>query len=203
MGQEASFQAIPEDCELMIAARRDREIAEIMQFVNWYATNEKLRRRYENAPDTKEFIHKLEKLLRDKPDFVHRYFYAGGRTYDAIDYLLSPARRGEVEPENDSSLIHEIIYGQERLHPDAIATQGRPIGCVSAKSVPMYTDYLNQITKDLLHQHYDVSKMTWVYKIYDTDGEERFEVIWEEFVGMREVYRAALEHNEAVITVID
>lgn len=203
MGREASFQAIPENCELLIRARQEREIAEDMQFSLMEATEEP-NPRYERSPEEQYFYDAVQELIRVHPGLEKRYFYAGARTYDAIIYLLSPARR-EEEFDGDQSLIKKATWGVELLHPEARATQGVPIGFVSRVDTKIIADYLEQITMEQLHEHYNPSKMSEaaVYKMGPNRDERRFQVIWEEFVGMRDVYRAAANHDEAVITVID
>lgn len=203
MGTEASFQAIPEDCELLIRARRDRKIAEDMQFSLMDATEEP-NPQYVRSPEEQYFYDAVQELIRVHPGLEKRYFYAGARTYDAIIYLLSPARR-EGEWDGDQSLIKKAIWGVELLHPEACATQGVPIGFVSTVDTKRIAEYLDRVTREQLHEHYDPLKMRGaaVYKMGLSDSERRFEVIWEEFVGMRDVYRAAADHDEAVITVID
>ena len=37
------------------------------------------------------------------------------------------------------------------------------------------------------------------YKMHPTAGEERFQAIWQDFVGTRDVYIAAKAHGEAVV----
>jgi hypothetical protein len=204
MGVEAYFQAMPEDCELFIAARQDREIAEMMQFFNNYSERDVTGQpeQYRGGPKSYEFHFKARKVAIETPGLRDRYFYAGGRTFDAIVYLLSPARRATPR-EKDTSLIHQAFYGQEPLYPEAIAVQGIPIGLVPSAGVVQIADYLGTISREILHEQYGTEhiKNAGIYK--SAVGEDRFQVIWDEFVGMRDVYQAAAEHNEAVITVID
>src|ERR1700753_2114848 len=140
MGVEATFQAMPENCELFIAARQDRDIAELMQFFETYASQENLLR-FKEDPKRLEFHTKARKVVSDSPGLLKRYFYAGSRTFDAIVYLLSPIRRS-VTHQKDTSLIYQAIYGQEPLHPEAHATQGRPIRLVPAIGVLIIAEYL-------------------------------------------------------------
>jgi hypothetical protein len=206
MGYEARFQAMPEDCELMLTARHDRAIAECMQFFKTYTS-------YTTIvgptidPKHVEFLRLVKKTIALKPDIVQRYFYGGARTFDAIVYLLSPIHRQSRTMMNleDDSQIYRAIWGMERLHPEAVASQGFPIGFVSAHAVSDLSDYLDGITHEMLHVHYDVRAMyeAGVYKMGPYSDEERFNAIWDEFVGMRKVYRAAAQHGEAMITVID
>lgn len=203
MGTEARFQAIPEDCELLIRARQDRKIAEYMQFFESGGTWEP-DFWDKPSPDEQYFYDAVQELIRAHPGLEKRYFYAGARTYDAIIYLLSPARR-EGEWDGDQSLIKKAIWGVELLHPEACAGQGIPIGFVPTADTKTIAGYLDQITREQLHEHYDPQKMyeAGVYKMAPDRDERRFQVIWDEFVGMRDVYRAAADHGEAVITVID
>lgn len=198
MGVEAKFQAIPEDCELLKHAREDREIAEMMQFFDMFAKDEG----HPETPLETYFDQSVKELIQLHPGLDKRYFYAGSRTYDAIVYLLSPQRRQEETFESDQSHIKKAIWGSEHLHPEAHATQGIPIGFVPTKEVKVIADFLDSVTYELLHEHYHPAKMR-VYKMRPDDGESRFQVIWAEFEGMRNVYREATAHNEAMITVID
>jgi hypothetical protein len=203
MGVEASFQAMPENCDLFITARQDRETAEALQFFHQFAFEYKTPHPRWDAKWTE--IHRMaRKLGAEKPDLINRYFYAGSRTFDAIVYLLSPIRRS-VTRHKDTSLIYQAIYGQEPLYPEAHASQGRPIGIVPAAGVLPIAEYLEQISMEVLHQHYNPQHMSdvAVYKMHPNNDEGRFQNIWDEFVGMRNLYRAAAEHNEAVIVIID
>jgi hypothetical protein len=201
MGTEARFQAMPEDCDLMLAARQDREIAEMIQFFKAYAAGGDMPG---NDPKFIEFLDLVQKVVRDYPDLKDRYFYAGARTYDAIVYLLSPVRRaGQFQ--NNSDLIYQATYGEEPLHSTATATQGHPIGLVKTDSVKIIADFLDMVTIEQLGEFYDAKQMyeQGVYKMDPSDNERRFLTIWEEFEGMRDVYRAAADHDEAVIAIID
>jgi hypothetical protein len=201
MGKEARYQAIPEDCELLARARKDRETAERIEFFNQWATHPPPP---EISPHSVKFVAAIKTLAQTHPGLIQRYFYAGSRHYDHIIYLLSPTRRRGEFDENDHSLIHKAVYGSERLHPEARATQGVPIGFVPADDVQTIADYLSTITRDTLHEHYDPERMykAGVYKPPGL-GEASFEVTWQEFEGMRRVYQQAAAHGEAMITVID
>jgi hypothetical protein len=202
VGFEARYQAIPEDCELLARARKDREIAELMQFFNSFALEEVS----SESPTRIFFANAVKELMRERPGLIERYLHNRTRGYDRILYLLSPARRAR-DWKNDQSLIHihKAIRGSERLHPEARATQGHPIGFVPAKDVQLIADYLDIVTYEGLHEHYNPSHMAemGVYKIWAESDEAVFQSTWEEFTEMRNLYRAAADHNEAVITVID
>jgi hypothetical protein len=193
MGVEARYQAIPEDCDLLKRARRDREIAEQLQFFDDYATGEWVI----TAPDMLDhfLVHACEELARKHTGLTDRYFYAGSRMFDAIVYLLSPVRRHEA-PDPDESLIYKAVYGSERLHPEARAGQGYPIGFVPSHTVRIIADYLEVVTREQLHEHYEPHLMReqGVYKVFEHHDERKFQAIWEEFEGMRRVYRAAADH---------
>jgi hypothetical protein len=202
MGVEARFQAIPEDCELLKYARHEYDIAEMMEFFNHYANKETRREFFPSqiAP----FVEYVDALVSTNPTLPERYFYAGGRNWDKILYLLSPARRAG-EYTNDQSLIYKALKGCERLHPDANATQGHPIGFVPARDVLLIATYLDSVTYDQLHEHYSPILMVEmsVYKMHETADDKNFPPIWEEFTGMRDIYRSTANHNEAMIVVID
>jgi hypothetical protein len=203
MGVEARFQAMPENCDLFIAARQEREIAEALQFFHRLAFAYKTPHPMWDAK-WQEAYGLAQKLGAEKPDLINRYFYAGGRTFDAIVYLLSPVRRNLNLKEEDS-LIYQAVYGQELLHPKAHASQGWPIGLVTAAGVVQIAEYLSTIREEMLIEYYHPKHMyeAGAYKMDSAARDGRFAVIWDEFVGMREVYLAAAYNGEAVITVID
>jgi hypothetical protein len=204
MGVEARFQAMPENCELFITARQDRAMAEYIMSFNLYMV--RTTKQWPNSPNWLNFYGKAKKVVSEFPGVEDRYFYAGARQFDAIVYLLSPARRA-VPRQEDTSLIHQAYYGQELLHPEAKAGQGRPIGLVPSAGVALIAQYLNQISRETLFEHYDDERMYYeagVYKIHPRDKSGwQVEAIRDEFVGMRDIYQAAAEHGEAVIVEID
>lgn len=202
MGVLARFQAMQEDSELFMAAREDREIAMGLQFFNQYVLyyetpyagwSEKHRQGWQMARD----------LAAAKPDLLNRYF-SGDKNFDAIVYLLSSVRQDD-EMQRDASLIHQAIYGTDRLHPNATGAEGFPIPFVRAAHVPFIATYLDDITRNMLYKSYDPNAMyeAGVYAMSANDDEGRFDGIWQEFTGMRELYHAAMLYNEAVIITID
>jgi hypothetical protein len=202
VGVDLSLQAIPEGCELVIKARINREVAEYLDMFHIFVTGK------ECLPydSTAIFVCEAAKaLVREHPGLIQRHFReAGRRKWDAILYLLDP-ECWLNDCGNDKSLVNKAITGSERLHPDATASQGNPIGFVPAHEVRAIVDYFDTVTVEQLHEHYDPDVM-WelgVYKMSPGYAEHQFSNIWEEFVGIRDFYREAAAHNEAVITVID
>jgi hypothetical protein len=202
MGIEAYYQAMPESCDLFVSAQKDHEIADQIMSFNLYMVQ--VQKQWPDSPKWVEFYEKSKQAMKEHPGLENRYFCAGGRTFDAIIYLLSPARRS-LFAEQDRSLIRIAVRGFEALHPLAQGIQGGPINFVPAPIVPLIAEYLSLIDQDILYEHYDPHWMyeSGVYKMHPTDpNNSRFEAIWEEFDGMREVYQGAAHHGEAVITVI-
>lgn len=203
MGKDAQYQAIPEDCELLLRARQDRRWAEALVSFHGVATiGKRPSPRMHTFP---EFVNAVLLLVEENPGITQRYFIAVSRQFDAIMYLLSSARRAGESWKTDQSSIRKVIYGNERLHPEALATQGRPIGFVPANSVASLSDYLAGITREKLHQHYDPQRMfqAGIYKMGPNASEKDFQIIWEEFAGMQNIYQQAAAHGEAMITVVD
>lgn len=208
MGVEASYQAIPENCELLQQARLNRDLAEWMQHFNYFT-----RGMLSPHPSQEviSFREAVQQLVSADAGLIDRYFYAHGRNYDAIIFLLCSARRIRREAlrfhkvKRGGYLIVKAVRGSELLHPDARATQGNPIGFVPASEVVTIADYLDSVTHNQLHEHYNplLMEKVKVYKMHRSDDEQSFERIWEEFVGMQNIYRQAANHNEAMITVID
>jgi hypothetical protein len=183
MSVRADYQAMPEECELMISARHDPEIASMMQIFNFFALNREFLERT-NYLEREQFMSKLEKVLQDKPDLLDRYYGMGlsGSEYTAQDILESVA-----ETEDEASLGYVVAFGKDILHPDA--ESDFPIRFVPAKDVPGFCAFLNKITEEIFFEWWHSN---------DADS-EWYEASWRDFVGMREVYRAAHEHREAVI----
>jgi hypothetical protein len=204
MGVELRLQAIPEDCELLIKARRDREVAEQMEFFNAWALEIHRSGWKPETPLEIYFFDAVQELIRQRPSLIQRYFYDGPRGWDALIYLLSPERRAR-NSKGDNSLVNKAIKGSEPLHPEANATQGWPIGFVPIQDVRAIADFFDAVTFEQLHEHYDPKVMLAnnVYKSRPDDDEIRFQHIWDEFVEIKNLYREAADHNEAVITVID
>jgi len=201
VGVSLKLQAIPEDCELLIKARSNREIAEWLQFFHLFADGD------DYPPDDSAgvFVYEaVQTLVRQRPGLIQRYFYDGPRVWDAILYLLD-VENWPNDWSNDTSLVNRAINGSEPVHPDANATQGNPIGFVPAQEVHAIADYFDTVTYEHIHEHYDPVHMSeiGVYKIVSVHDETRFQNIWDGFVGIRNLYREAAAHNEAVITVID
>lgn len=144
----------------------------------------------------------VQELVQRRPGLIQRYLYAGGRHYDMIIYLLSEERRAGNQ---DTSLAHKAIWGTERLHPRATATQGIPIGFVTAQDVARIAVFFDSVTFEQLHEYYNPTHMhqVGVYKIHPGASEESFQRIWNEFGDIRHLYYEAAANNEAVITVID
>ena len=204
MGIEAQYQAMPENCDFLRRARTDREFAEVIQSFDKYALG-KGTLFDDDPPYRREFIAGAQALEKQFPGLASRYFYAGSRCFSMIRYLLSPSYREEPKSVPDNGFIRQAIYGTERLHPEANATQGCPIGFVPTREVPLLAEYLSQITREILHEYYDPPRMhaSGVYKMRGDADEDDFKAIWDELTGMKLVYQQAAEHGEAMITVID
>jgi hypothetical protein len=204
VGVELRLQAIPDDCELLIKARINREVAEQMEFFNSWALGIHRTGWKPETPLEIYFFKAVQELVRQRPGLIQRYFYDGPRGWEAIIYLLSPESRAG-NSKRDNSLVNRAIKGSEPLHPEAYATQGRPIGFVPVQDVRAIADFFHTVTSEQLHEHYKPNVMSemHVYKMWPDSDETRFQDIWEEFVEIKNLYREAAAHNEAVITVID
>lgn len=203
MGVELRLQAIPEDCELLARARQEREIADKVGRFHQYIRGAILPSE-RKKPEIVAFINAMQELVKANPGLDERYAYLGNRQFDAILYLLSPARRAG-DYKNDRSVIHNAIYGIESLHPDVKVAWGLPIGFVPANEVRTIADFLDTVTYEHLFEHDDPALMyqAGVYKSRPYETELHRESVWEEFTDIRDLYRAAADHGEAVITVID
>ncbi len=199
MGFDACFQAIPENCELLARARQDRDVAQELQF--FLHDIEPLSER--NSTPTEKYVSRaIRALVRSHPGLKQRRLYADHRS-DQIVYLLSPARREDAE--DDDTLVYKAFNGSEHLQPEARAGQGCPIGFLPKADVHAIAEYFDSITVEQLHEYYDPSCMFdhYVYKIDPSCGEKTFQHIWDNFVEVRDFFREAAAHDEAVITMID
>ncbi len=206
MGFDAKFQALPSDWEMLRRARVDIEYAECLEFFNLYVTDRNATRlkRADTSPLDLEFYRAAKALVAERPGLLERYLYSASRSHDSIIYLLSPGRCvGEYK--NDPSLVRKAFYGFERLHPTATAGQGIPIGFVSVRDVRQVADFFKSVSREQLHEHYNPAIMVenYVYKMRETDNEQSFDYIWDDFSAIRDLYRGAADHDEIVITVID
>ena len=204
MGVELRLQAIPGDCELLRKARHDREVAQEMEFFYAWARGIHRTGWKPETPLEIYFFEAVQELIRERPGLIQRYFYDGPRGWEAIIYLLSPESRAG-NSKGDNSLVNRAIKGSEPLHPEAYATQGRPIGFVPVQDVRAIADHFDMVTIEQLHKYYNPGTMAeiGVYKMWPDSDETRFQDIWAEFVEIKNLYREAATHNECVITVID
>ncbi|MCR9143606.1 MAG: YfbM family protein [bacterium] len=203
MGVEASYQAIPDPCDLLTAARENLAIAEALLFLKQYARPETL---FQESPEDRFVARELKQLLVQFPDLLKEHFYAGGRNFDAIIYLLSAHRR-EANFENDPSMIYKAVLGSELLHPEAAASQGRPIRFCPAPVVREAAAYLDSVSPEDLREHLDPKAM-YAAAVYKSqfgfnNPEEYFADLLDEFHGMRDLYLLAAENGRAMIVSID
>jgi hypothetical protein len=210
MGFDLIFQAIPENCDLLANARRNQEIAEELTFFHTYATGT---HRPGWTPETPLEIYMdtaIKSLIQTHPQLIDHYLYASKRAYDMIVYLLSAVRRAERAGRFvDTSPINQAIYGSEKLHPLASATQGRAIGFVPAKQVRALANFLSATTSSNLREHFnptDAAQMEIYNRIYkwgEATTDQEFHHIWQEFTAIRDFYKTATAANEAVIICND
>lgn len=201
MGWELSLQAIPEDCELLKLANKDREIAEKLQFIE-IAIDEIEQWLISDYPATKLFAKMLLPILETKPRLQSRYFYGGRRCYDIIEYLLCEERRCNDQKHSEQCMIQIAIHGNTAVHPKAKTTQGiSGIQLITTEVVPKVTEYMSQISYEQFKRHWNPTKMLecGVYKI----SAGKLQSSWEEFQGIYNLYQQAEKHNEAVIATID
>ncbi len=67
MGFDLHLRAFPEQCELWVKARADRQIAENMQFLG----------DFESEPDNEAdryFLEAVQQLVREYPGLLERYY---------------------------------------------------------------------------------------------------------------------------------
>lgn len=201
MGWELSLQAIPEDCELLSLARKNKDIAETLPFLhmgiseldNWLKSDEEV---------DLLFASKLADLLIARPNLASRYFYGGRRCYDIIEYLLCANRRCNSQSKTQECIIQTAIHGNKSVYPGVRSSQGiSEIRLVSANLVPQIVEYMHGISYEQFKKHWNVEKMIEcsVYKM----GSGKLQWGWEEFQGMYQLYQQAQKYGEAVLATID
>ena len=193
MGIDADFIAFPEDCELLHEARRNIDIAHSLAYLRYYVEPNS-RHAKSNDPDNVRLRNAALKLFDEHPGLIDRYYSERGRNWATIMYLISPT--DYLSKRENRTLIEKAYYGFEPLHPEV-----RVRGLVRRGDVHALSAYLNTITREQLHSNFPPKQR--IYKCGPDADEERFEVIWQDFVGMRNLYNMAMEHGEAVVTCLE
>lgn len=181
MGIDLSWTAIPEETELFRALRGGRFPEDIEALSSVYTGN---------RPWRDEFQVLAEAVRDARPDLRSRTLTNGGRTYEAITWLISDGfRRGVRGPFQD--LCAQTLFPNEVIHPDSRTTIGFPIGYLSPAQVAAGSAALEAISEAAFFAHFDPEGMerAAVYKFRADRAVERRRYIWDDFVAQRDLFR--------------
>jgi len=197
MGLELRYQAMPEECSLLERARHDLEFGRLLQFFEPIAKEE------EEEQTWIDFALEVRQTIRLYPGIEQRNFSLD-RRWDQLYYLLSEARR-KSEPRDETSLIHQAIFGGDVLHPDVKAGQGIPIRYLPPADVLQVVALLATVTSEALQAHFNPSAMreAAVYKIRGDEDEFDFKYLQQDFGALKTFYEQAVMHHEGVLTCLD
>ena len=200
MGMDLSYQAIPDNSPALERARRDGLFGCELEFWSSYARPDTRRDAMVQRARASQEEHDLafvdavalsRQSAREHPGLELRC-WTWSRGYDAVHYLLSPARRAGQGEAHDWA--HEPIYGAQVLHAEARTTIGFPIRYNPPYLVREYAEIIGGATRDDLILHFDAAKMRrgGVYKYFgDPDGFENW--MWPEFEAWRGFYETMLQ----------
>src|SRR5258706_3169040 len=122
-----TFQAIPENCELLKQARTNRDIAEYLYFLYTLSgpvveNTETDPKQWKHTDAERYFYQAARELFTAEPGLEKRFLYVDGLRWDAIIYLLSDERRNESELYKKSR-IYQAFFGSELLNSAAFRTE--------------------------------------------------------------------------------
>ncbi len=192
MGMDLSYQAIPHESPALERARHDGLFGSALEFWGSYTRPDTRRdammRRARASQEEHDLVFVDAVMLarqtaREHPGLESRC-WTWSRGYDAVHYLLSPARRAGHGEAHDWA--HAPIYGAQVLHPDARTTIGFPIRYNPPHLVREYAEIIGVATHDDLVQHFDAASMkrSGIYKCAgEPDGFENW--MWPEFEAWR------------------
>lgn len=205
MGLDLQYQAMPENCRLLIRACQDSDFGENLEFFRFYALKSQEAIAHFNIdPLLSEFVSEVRRTVQQYPGLEHRNFYFG-RRWDMLYYLLSERRR-KGERRNNSHWVEKAIFGGEVLNVDE-KTQtviGSPIHYLSPVEVSDTRDHLETVTIEMLRTHWNPREMyeAGVYKIHSDEDEDSFKWIKEDFEKLKAFYALISEDGEGILTFI-
>lgn len=207
MGLDFHYQAMPENCELLIWARNEPDFGANLEFFNSYAlmSLEELQKEIDDCSEDQlfvEFIRQTRKTVQRNPAIAHRNLYFG-RKWDCIYYLLSERRR-QCEERDWSNWVEKAIFGGQVLNELTQTTIGFPIRYLCPAEVFDIQNKLETVTIEKLHCHWNPQAMSkaGVYKSHVDQNENDFHWIQESFEKLRAFYTLVAERNEGVLAFV-
>lgn len=206
MGMDIHYQAMPENCELLVWARQEPNFGANLEFFESYATMspEKLQQRLDNDQDPHfvKFVCQLRKLVEEHRGIGYRNLYFG-RRWDSLYYLLSERRR-KGEAQDWSHWVEKAIFGDQILNEATQTTIGFPIRYLYPKEVSDIQNKLETVTKEMLCFHWNPPAMSAVavYKITADADRDALNWICEDFEKLKAFYTLIAGHDEGVLTFV-
>ncbi len=150
------------------------------------------------TPAGADFGAELLALIRENPGLAQRNCFIGHH-WDVLHYLLA-ARRRDGSPARGIDWASRAIVGGDEL--EGIKFNSTAIFFLPHAELQTTCYHLNQITPQLLAQHYDVQAMIrlGVYGSISLLGKEKvFAELWHAFDRLRTFYLNVAAHEEGVI----
>lgn len=203
MGFDLCLQALPGDCELLRQVRTDYELGELLARVPyWFRSGPP--RGLESWPEAQRVWGWMVELERQFPNISQRNLDLE-RAYDQLHYLLSANRRGDAGDAMDG-LMDVAIRGGAPIGQSVRGGQGCLVRSINATEVADIADLLDCMTSDDLMGHFNPVRMEAqnVYKFQaDRVTDDGVRYLEQCFMAMQRFYRAAAQHGEDVIVVLD
>ncbi len=202
MGLDMKYQAMPEGCDLLKRSRQEPEFANPLEFFSSIAREGT---KFSDAV-WQDFSTAARQTIEQYPGLETRYLF-WDRCWNKLYYLLSENRRQEnchPAPGPNLSLVEKAIFGGDAIHPNAQTTSGFRIRYLPSKDISEISDFLAEITSEMLYRHFDPVAMSkvGVYKMRGDEDDKEREWIQQNFEKLREFYVQAAAHNEGVITCL-
>lgn len=205
MGWEVELNAIPADCELIAAVKRQEIDAELLICVRGYF---RLRRKHscrvdsytQGDPDYEILVDYLERIMVDHPDIQYR-FCDLQRRFDWLKWLLEQCSEGD-----DPGLATTAIGGEVQVTPTARSTQGFPICWTSPETCKRIHAWLSELTPADLQAQFDPDRMdrATLYKwVPPVDAVRNLDWIVKDFEALKQFYADVAKRSEAVLVVAD
>lgn len=200
MGFELTYQALPENCLLLLRSRHDPDFGSLLPFFKLFAEQDEEDRENQTRTD---FVQEVRQVVQLHPGIEQRNFSLD-RRWDMLYYLLSEQRRN-CEATDETSLIHQAIFGGDILHPDVRAGQGILIRYLPLAKVRRVVALLATLTSETLEVNFDPSAMRQaaVYKIRGDEEKFYFELLEQDLKALKTFYQLAVIHHEGVLTCLD
>ena len=199
MGTERWYIALPNDSEILRRAVVDADYGEFLGLPFWIDEPPPLAGR---DPTATNFLADVAALKARYPGLAS-WAYTLDRQYDAIEYLLSPARRDETDDPDHWGT--RAVRGSHPLPESVRGGQGHPSRHSTAADVRAIAVELERLTLDDLLLAYDPAGMVAedVYKFRQQSGDPAmFGLLVAYFGHFRDFYRSLAREGLGLVAVV-